>query len=205
MKIKKLLIFCIYLLLSLPSKSEEVCELKVENVNTDKIDKLSTQVSIIANKSNDNNVILEAATTYLLSITGRTDFLEKEANQFINSLIPLCEGTTLESKFRSKACTKLSALNGKMAQKLQMSGVTNGKNAYNYIKIALSLDPNNSEAVIGHAMAVVGISQQNFLLKKVAESKLGITVIEEAKLAKANLERLNLKNHPLYSRIVDIL
>lgn len=167
--------------------------------------KLATKMAIIADKvSDDNEVKVDAAATYLASITGTSNFNVDEANHFISNITPICENANLAASFRSVACTRLSGLHAKLAMKLGMSGVTNGTKGYSYLQMALRLDPSNQDAVLGHATAVVGISHQSFLIRKVAERTLNVTTAEEAKKAKENLERLKLTNNPLYSQIVDI-
>ncbi len=168
-------------------------------------EKLATKMAIIADKvSDDNEVKVEAASTYLSSITGTTNFSVDEANHFVSSITPICESTKLEAKFRSIACTRLSGLHAKLAMKLGVSGVSNGTKGYNYLQKALALDPSNQDAVLGHAVAVVGISQQGYFIRKIAEKTLNVTTSDEAKKAKDNLERLKLTNNPVYSQILDI-
>ncbi len=170
------------------------------------IEKLAGQISQIAEKSSDDNKVkYEAASTYLLSIKDQTSFDEKVASDFIASLTPICENEAIELKFRSKVCGKLSGLHGKLAQKLQLSGVGNGQDAYRYLKIALNLDPDNTEAIVGHAIAIVKIYEQGFFIRKLAESKLNIIASQEAQVAKINLERMNLTKNPVYSKILEVL
>jgi hypothetical protein len=161
--------------------------------------------TIIDAETEDNNVKLQAATQYLMAIYHDPNFQENTANNFINSLTPICENETLEKKFRSDACTKLSGLHGMMAQKLKMNGISNGVKAYQYLTKAISLDPNNKDAINGHALAVIGIYDQGYLIRKLAESKLGISGSVEALKAKSNLERLNLTGTFIYKKILDLI
>ena len=170
------------------------------------ITKLATSSAAITNKVSDNvTVKAEAAATYLMAIDKSTSFNEKEANNFIASLTPSCDNSEIEVQLRSKICTELSELHGKLADKLQMSGIENSKNFYKYLNLAISLNPNNPEAVLDHAEAIVDISKLQYFIRKIAESKLNIDTTAEAKKAKANLERLRLTGNPIYKEVVDIL
>ena len=204
---KKIIISSI-LLLSIKTQvfADEICQGTLPVSPATKVENFSSKIAIITNKiSTDDNSKLESASTYLSSISGSTNFNESDANEFINSITPVCENKSLEAKFRSKVCTRLAGLHGKVAQKLGVNGISNGKNAYNFLKLALSIDPNNTEAAIGHAVAVVGIYDQGFIIRKLAESKLNISANKEAIQAKEDLERLNLTTSSIYKRLLDVL
>jgi hypothetical protein len=141
----------------------------------------------------------------LLSIKNSTDFSEESTKKVINDLKPICDNEALDKKIRSRACTKLAGLNGMMAKKLKINGVEYGQNAYHQLQLALDLDPNNSEATIGHAIAIVGLHEAGYFIRKLAESKLNISTSDQAQVAKKNLERLKLQSNPIYSKILDAL
>lgn len=172
-----------------------------------KIEDLASKMAVIAEKAagDDSAAILEAATTYLMSIAYTENFNESEANNFILKVTPLCESSSVKQKFRSTACTRLSGLHGKIAQKLQLGGISNGKKAYTYLKKALELDPNNRDAITGHANTVYAVYNKGFLARKAVEINLGVSINEEVRFAKTNLERINQSNSPLYRRILDIM
>lgn len=202
-KILKLTVIISLFTFSVSLKAELDCS-SVKEVNGTYVE-LAKVVALIAEKvSDEENVTLEAATTYLASIGSGVDFKENEALIFINKLTPVCENSPADKTFRSRACTRLSGLHGKMAQKLKMDGISNGKFAYKYLKLALQLDANNKEAIIGHAMTVAELSNQNYFVKKIIESNLEANFADEARYAKANLERVNLTRHPLYQRLSEI-
>jgi hypothetical protein len=169
------------------------------------LEKFSAKVAVIAHTvSDDDNTKYQAATTYLMSIMTTTDFNESDAKGFINTITPICENTILETKFRSKVCTTLAKLHGKLADKLQMSGIDNGKSFFRYIKKSLTLDQDNSNAAIFHAKGVVGVYDQGPFKRKIAAKLLEIDLDDETLSAKVNLERLDLTKDPVYKRVVEI-
>lgn len=202
-KLKNLSLVLLVFSLSFALKAEIECSTTKEADGT--YINLAKVAALIAEKVSDEEAVtLEAATTYLASIGNSVDFKENEAILFINKLTPVCEGSSTDKIFRSRACTRLSGLHGKMAQKLKMNGISNGKFAYRYLKMALQLDSNNKDAILGHAMTVAELSNQNYFVKKIIESNLEANFADEARYAKANLERVNLTKHPLYQRLSEI-
>ena len=204
---KKNFVFLIFIILFQPSLMAQVkcIENKTGSTNA-QIEKLSSYIAIVAEKTSDNNnVKLEAAKTYLMSIGDIANLNENETNNFISSITPICENNKLDPHFRSKVCNTLSSLHGKMTTKLGTKGISNGKSAFNYTKLSLSLDPNNIDAIIGHASAVVAIYNQGFVIRKIAAMNLHTNFGDEAKYAKANLERVNQTGGPIYKEILDLL
>lgn len=170
------------------------------------VDNFGQKMAVIANKSvDDSNVKVQAGATFLASIQGTTNFSEQDAKSFIASVTPICENSSLGAKFRSKACNVASGLNGKLAQKLGMGGVTNGKLAYQLLQTSLKLDPDNVEAINGHAVAIIGLSDQGWLVRSLAEKSLNTNIHDEALKAKSNLERANLTEGLLYKQILKII
>lgn len=198
-------VLILFLILTSTSRGDSDCETKVKNEQT-AIDNLAQSVSqVVGKSSNDPKVKIEAAGTYLMSIKNATDFSEEKTKNVINDLKPICDNESLDKKIRSKACTKLAGLNGMMAKKLRLDGVEFGKDAYHQLQLALNLDPNNTEATIGHAMAIVGLYESGFVIRKLAESKLSISASDEAQIAKKNMDRLKLQSNPVYNKLVDVL
>jgi len=176
-----------------------------ESPQTTDLEKLAGKIAIISSKSTqDHQALYQSATTYLTAVGVGIDFNDNEANHFISQLTPLCENAGIEKNLRSKICTRLSGLHAKMAQKLKLSGIENGKSAYKYLKTSLELNPDNLDAVVGHAWAIVGIYDQGFIIRKLAESNLGVSAKEEALIAKKNLERLNYTNQIIYKKLLDV-
>ena len=106
-------------------------------------------------------------------------FDEAVANKFIDSITPICEIENLEKKFQSKVCTTLSGLHGKLADKLRMKGIQNGKSVFRYLKKALLLDSENIVAAIQHAEATLGVYDEGIIGRKVAAKALGIVLDNE--------------------------
>ncbi len=161
----------------------------------------STHVSIL----DDDLKNYQAAEAFLLSIENEKDFNLYVANEFILSIVPICEKDNLELKFKSKVCTTLAKLHGKIADKLRLKGIQNGKALFHYIKKAIQLDPENSEAVIHHAEALLGVYDQGPLGRVVAEKALGLDLNMELREAKLNLERAHLTANKIYNKITDAL
>jgi hypothetical protein len=181
---------------SLLAHSEDFCEPKTPVAPSSGLDKFAAKMSVITSTlGNDDKVKVESASTYLTSLYGHSDFDTKETTQINNA----------DKKFASHACTKLSGLRGKLAQKKGMSGVEDGKFAYNYIKRAQDLDPTNEEAAKGYALAIVRLYQKGYLIRKMAESSLSIKISDEGKKAKDNLERLKLTDSSIYADLVEVL
>lgn len=202
-------IFILLLLLNAPSlKAETAPCLEFETPSkkdTHNAASFAERIAVIAEKlSDDEKVKVETADLYLKSVGMKNNFDDNEMNNYIKTLTPICENKELEKKLRSKSCANLSGLHGALARKLQLSGIANGLSAYKYIKAAITIDPYNSEAVFGHAMAVQGMSEQNYFVKKMVESKLGVSISAEAKEAEANLKRVKLDWNPLYQKIREI-
>lgn len=203
----KKLIIIFSLIFNITAIADEQCHPGQENASPKKsADNFGEEMAIIASKvSNDQEVKVEAAITYLISISDSSTFSENEANIFINSTKPICENNTLDSKFRSRACITVSGLHGKLAQKLQMSGLSDGKSSYKYLQKSLALDPDNEEAITGHAFAIIGLSDQGYIVRKLAERSLNTKIKDEAVKAKGNLERINKTSSPLYKQILNII
>lgn len=168
------------------------------------IDSLATNNNTISIINDDTNNY-EAAEAYLLSIENDKDFNLDETNYFIQSIVSICENEKSELKFISKVCTTLARLHGKIADKLRMKGIQNGKSLFRYIKIAIQLDPENTTAIIYHAETVLGVYDQGSIGRKVAEKALGINLNSELSNAKQNLERSGLTAYPIYKKITEAL
>lgn len=204
-KIIFILLFLIFT--SQPSlMAQEKCDEIQSSKDTAEIKNLSSQAAVIAAKiSDDNESILSSATTYLSAIGESTNFIDSEINFFISGLTPICKDTKLDAQFRSNVCTRLSGLHGKLVQKLESKGISDGKSAYQYLKLSLSLDPRNIDAIMGHANTVAEIYGYGFIVRKMVELNLSTNFKDEAKYAKENLERINQTSTPIYKRIMDIL
>jgi hypothetical protein len=169
-------------------------------------DNFGSKISIIVGQSSDDiNTKFDAANTFLAANQNGGEFKEADAKLFIASLTPICENTKLDNVFRSKTCSSLAGLHGILAQKLQLAGVSNGQSAFKYLHQSLQLDPSNIAAIFGHASTIVGINDQGWLAKKAAAIALHTNIIDEAKIAKANLERVHQTNSPIYKQILDII
>jgi hypothetical protein len=190
---------------SLLAHSEDFCEPKTPVAPSSGLDKFAAKMSVITSTLGNDKLKVESASTYLTSLYGHSDFDTKETTQFINLITPICESNNADKKFASHACTKLSGLRGKLAQKKGMSGVEDGKFAYNYIKRAQDLDPTNEEAAKGYALAIVRLYQKGYLIRKMAESSLSIKISDEGKKAKDNLERLKLTDSSIYADLAEVL
>lgn len=201
------IIAIISILLSLSSYAGEQCNHGQEDASPKgSADFFAQKISIVVSKASDDlNVKVQSGAAYLGSIQTSTNFLEKDANSFITSIMPICENNKLDAKFRSRACIIISGLHGKLAQKLQMSGMADGKIAYKYLQKSLELDPLNVEAVTGHAIAIIGLSDQGYIVRKLAERGLNTNIKDEAMKAKGNLERINQTSNPLYKQILNII
>jgi hypothetical protein len=205
---KYIFIFSIFIILSQTTLwAQEGCDENRLKDPTDNISKFASDVAFITAKTTDNNnkATVEVATTYLMAIKSRIDFKDNESNAFISQLTPICNDSEVEAKFRSKACTILSGIHGKIAQKLQLAGIENGKTAFHYLQQSLALDPQNVDAILGHAQVVAKIYDQGFVIRNVAEAKLNISFKDEAQKAKINLERVHQTDTPTYKKILDIL
>lgn len=193
-------IFC------LSAIAQEQCAQPALEISNKNVDALATKVAVIAGEAtNDSQTIVESAKIYLFSIGTSTDFDENEARGFVLKLTPICEDNKLEAQFRSSACTRLAGLDGKLAQKLQMSGISNGKDAFKYLKVALALDDKNKDAILGHARVIYEVYNKGFLIRKMVESNLNTSFKDEANVAKSNLEKINLTDDPAYKKILDII
>ncbi|MFA6236170.1 MAG: hypothetical protein WC635_02490 [Bacteriovorax sp.] len=172
-----------------------------------KIEDFAAKIAIIAEKSagDDAKVVVEAGTTYLMAIAYTTNFNENEANGFISKLTPICEKNISNVKLQSLACTRLSGIEGKMAQKKQLAGIGNAKRGYKYLKKALDLDPMNVDAIRGHADTLYQVYNQGFLARKAVEINLGLSLQDEMKMAKAGLEKISDSDTARYRRILEIM
>lgn len=202
---KVILIFS--LLFCLPIFAADQCQPNQDSASPKgSVDNFASKMSLaVGQVSDDPEVGVQVAANYLTSIQGSVSFSEKEANRLISSIKPICENNDLGSKFRSKACIMLSGLHGKLAQKLEMGGIADGKSSYQYLQKSLALDPNNEEAITGHAAVIIGLSEQGFLIRKLAERSLNTSIKDEAVKAKGNLERINQTTNPLYKQILNII
>ncbi len=201
MIIKTLILTCVLFFSSLLQAQEDCkCESNEATHN-----KLAKTMALIALKSSDDKVvILEAATTYLAALGNGVNFKEEDAQLFISKLQPLCEDISLDKKFRSLTCTRMSGTYGKLTQKNKLNGISTGKSAFKYLKLALKLDNTNLDAIFGHAVTIVELNGQGYFIKKIIETNLGASFADEAKFAKANLERVKLDHHPLYASVLEI-
>lgn len=202
---KVILIFS--LLFCLPTFAAELCQPNQDSASPKgSVDAFAVKMSLaVGQVSDDPEVSVQVAINYFSTIQDSVDFSEKEANRLISSVKPICENNNLESKFRSRACSVVSGLHGKLAQKLQMGGISDGKSSYQYLQKSLALDPENEEAITGHAFVIIGLSDQGYIVRKLAERSLNTKIKDEAVKAKGNLERINKTNSPLYKQILDII
>ncbi len=195
----------LFFLSAVSSEARSECPMAKMRVEAKCAETLASDVAIALSRSSDDPEIkLEAATTYLKSLPSSDAISEDRANAFIGSLKPLCQDSALSAGLRSKVCLTLSGLHGKLADKAEMGGLEDGQNFFKFLNLAMDQDPNNREAALTHANAVVEIYQQGILKRNLAESMLRIKLVEQAQAAKRRFMLLNLTGDPLYSALSEI-
>lgn len=203
---RKIKLSCAFLFLArMTSEAWAECPISEVRVEAECAEALASDVAAALNQSSDDpEVRLEAATTYLKSLRSSDAINEDKANAFIASLRPLSLDRSLGAGFRSRVYLALSGLHGRLADRAGLGGIEDGQKFFSFLNSAMDLDPGNQEATLIHANAVVEIYQEGILKRNLAESMLRIDLVEQAQAARGRLKALKLTTDPVFSAVSEI-
>lgn len=169
-----------------------------------KIITLNSNVVKIVEKMNSQDLKnYEEADAFLQTINKATDFNDDLVLIEINKVKPICLNKNNEKIFLSKACTTLSRLHGKIAYKNKMNGLNDGKLFFKYVKKALQINPQNSDAALAYAKGVYGGHDQ--LSSTIVATALDINLEDETKNAIKAIEATNQTSSSFYELLKDEL
>ncbi|MGZ3782765.1 MAG: hypothetical protein ACXVCY_19135 [Pseudobdellovibrionaceae bacterium] len=171
------------------------------------LNNLASSMAVITNKASaeegaNQTAMVETALLYGKANFDNENINEDEAQNLIDRLTPLLAKKDLNNKFKSKIHEALGVIHGIVARTKGSSGSQEGIKAFEDLKVALSLDPNNISVVEVHARAILGIYEKSLFVRTLAEKALKLDLIEQITIAKNNFERLNLTSNQYYFQIL---
>lgn len=166
---------------------------------------LMCQILCLELSASESKTQVDEAYQYLLAIGDTNDIDVVVTRKYTDNVLPICSDVNEEIIFRSFSCYVLAGLHGKLADKLRMKGIEDGKQMFLFIKSAISLNPSHVPSVLYYGDALIGVYNEGPIGRRTAARLLGINLNQEFMNAKLIFEKLALQNHELYKKIVDAI
>ncbi len=162
----------------------------------------------LANNLSEAQRTLKISNAYLRQIQANPSlaFNINIARQYAAVADMVCEEKSLPLNIKAEGCVITSGVLGMIAkQRGQPDGRDDGIESYRKVIEALHYNPDNKEAIFGHADALIGVHQENFLVRFFVKKTLQTTIKVEAERARDGLARIGAQDTNEYRQVLKML
>lgn len=200
----KYLLLVLLILISFAASAYDTCPV-LPNGQGEVNNCLKDVIGVVSNKSGDSDSAESAkaaAELFLAKNKERVDFEVEPAKALIERLKKFGNSDKLAAKEKAQLWLLASGIHGRLSDKLRANGgAAHGKAGLECLKKAIGFDRKNMNVSKTYGAVISGFCEKNFLVRKIIEKTIGISLSEEVPAAIKLLEENGQTSEPTYTKL----